>query len=131
MLNNNVQTAARDIRVQTHIIATILHHHNLAKIYMSGYKGTHQQSVEHKISPLHTVKEAPLSSSERLSIIVAALGALKQQHPFINNLVTDHSAKCSLYSMSKQPNTICLPHKANALQQLSSIVQTSMPRMPI
>lgn len=84
MLNNNVQTAARDIRVQTHIIiTTILHHHNLAKIYMSGYKGTHQQSVEHKISPFHTVKEAPLSSSERLSIIVAALGALKkQQHPF-------------------------------------------------
>jgi len=119
MLNNNVQTAARGIRVQTHIIATILHHCNLAKIYMSGYKGTHQQSVEHKISPLHTVKEAPLSSSERLSIIVAALGALKkQQHPFIN-LVTDHSAKCSLYSMSKQPNTLCLPHKANALQQLS------------
>jgi len=120
MLNNNVQTAARDIRVQTHIIiTTILHHHNLAKTYMSSYKGTHQQSVEHKISPLHTVKEAPLSSSERLSIIVAALGALKkQQHPFIN-LVTDHSAKCSLYSMSKQPNTLCLPHKANALQQLS------------
>ena len=85
MLNNNVQTAARGIRVQTHIITTILHHRNLAKIYMSGYKGTHQQSIEHKISPLHTVKEAPLSSSERLSIIVAALGALKkQQHPFIN-----------------------------------------------
>jgi hypothetical protein len=38
MLNNNVQTAARDIRVQTRIITTILHHHNLAKIYTSGYK---------------------------------------------------------------------------------------------
>jgi hypothetical protein len=79
-------------------------------------KRTHQQSVEHRISRLHTVKEAPLSSSERLSIIVAALGALKkkQQHPSINQ-VTDHSAKCSSYSMSRQHNTDSLPHRANAL----------------
>jgi hypothetical protein len=64
-----------------HILASILQHHNLAK---STCQATTREPISNRLganfSPLHTVSDAPLSSSERLSIIVAALGALKNSN---------------------------------------------------
>ena len=83
-----VQTAARVFGVQTAdahsqllfystIISRNLHvrllQENPSAIWLSA-----------NFSPVHTVSEAPLSSRERLSIIVAALGALKNSNIPLN-----------------------------------------------
>lgn len=115
LLPQYVQTAARDIGVQTHnITATVLFYSTIVS------RNLHVRLCDQfsaYFSPVHTVSEAPLSSSERLSIIVAALGALKkQQHPLVSLIsATGHKRQlypiASCYSTSKQPNITVLHTK--------------------
>ena len=64
--------------------ATILQHHNLAKSTCQATTEPISNQLGANFSPLHTVSEAPLSASERLRIIVAALGALKNSNIPLN-----------------------------------------------
>ena len=84
-----VQTAARVFGVQTADTHSQLLFHSIIIISRNLHVRLLQENpsaiwLSANFSPVHTVSEAPLSASEKLRIIVAALGALKNSNIPLN-----------------------------------------------